>query len=438
MWRPELWHTLGALLGTVGVAMLARAVVVWRRPAVRRCPKCRYDMRGLVGLVCPECGRTATSERAMLRRPGQWAWVALAWLAGMAGYVAWKTPELRDAGWPRAVPTWALMLCLSPDGDYWRRGHDGVRTLELSESAGWAMLEFYDRVSADPALRPYARAFVRRTLDAHPEMLRSFVGVRPRWPRHQPIAAVLSSLDYLQMGGAVIGYRLRVSPTSKWSEGLWYVDRLVPGIGDRYEHTALLDVPPEALDTAEIEIELVGDTTGIPEYTVDRPFDARNVSPIWRSSMRVSLVASAKDLIRPVNDPNVDCLVIDALKPKLLHVDNECVLKTDSNSYHIPFGDLPLCGAIGARVLVLCRGMAAATGELLFPQSRSNRVGCFDSPTLEFPLNWFIPPPTDEELATGDWRLIMWGDAELALRDIERDSYWAGSFEVVLSPELAN
>ncbi len=49
-----MWGCMG--WGWCGVIVVGRAVWrrIWRREG--RCPKCRYDLSGLVGGVCPECG----------------------------------------------------------------------------------------------------------------------------------------------------------------------------------------------------------------------------------------------------------------------------------------------------------------------------------------------------------------------------------------------
>src|SRR5262245_52337337 len=45
----------------------------WRRGDTHpRCPKCWYNMTGRTSLTCPECGRTAKSEKRLLRARRHW------------------------------------------------------------------------------------------------------------------------------------------------------------------------------------------------------------------------------------------------------------------------------------------------------------------------------------------------------------------------------
>lgn len=64
-----LWNSL--VLGYTGMvlAMGVLIVVQKRGPSRDRCLKCRYDLHGMTGEVCPECGkRVHTDVRARLER----------------------------------------------------------------------------------------------------------------------------------------------------------------------------------------------------------------------------------------------------------------------------------------------------------------------------------------------------------------------------------
>jgi hypothetical protein len=65
-----IWIT-GVVLVACG-AIIVFWTLVGRRVAAksaRCCPKCSYDMTGVSGLKCPECGRTARSEMRLRTRP---------------------------------------------------------------------------------------------------------------------------------------------------------------------------------------------------------------------------------------------------------------------------------------------------------------------------------------------------------------------------------
>lgn len=67
-WLNASWMFWSA----VALGSAAWLVFVWafrgdRSRGRRRCPKCWYEMRGIAGLTCPECGRAARSERRLFR-----------------------------------------------------------------------------------------------------------------------------------------------------------------------------------------------------------------------------------------------------------------------------------------------------------------------------------------------------------------------------------
>src|SRR5262249_45053025 len=70
--RAEVSWVIGGALACVGVLVIAWGMFRDRSRGRRRCPRCWYDMSGVPGLICPECGRTHMSERRLLRaRPSR-------------------------------------------------------------------------------------------------------------------------------------------------------------------------------------------------------------------------------------------------------------------------------------------------------------------------------------------------------------------------------
>jgi len=100
------------LLGLLSAFILHRALLNNRSRGRRRCPKCWYDMSGVNGLRCPECGRDAKRERRLFKTRRRWGWAAAAFAFALLSYGVWKIPEVRRRGWPRAIPTWALIAAL--------------------------------------------------------------------------------------------------------------------------------------------------------------------------------------------------------------------------------------------------------------------------------------------------------------------------------------
>ena len=61
----------------------------------RACPACGYDLRGIIGAVCPECGREQTSVRATFRTA---YWNVPPFYIGAVGLIAAFAPALYAAG----------------------------------------------------------------------------------------------------------------------------------------------------------------------------------------------------------------------------------------------------------------------------------------------------------------------------------------------------
>lgn len=115
---PLLW-AVGGLVSGGALLLLSWAIFSDRAKGRRRCPRCWYDMAGVPGLTCPECGRSARSERqlAKTRRRGRWAILALFLIAASGAASAW--PVYRDHGWVGLVPSTVLVFLApaDPDGD---------------------------------------------------------------------------------------------------------------------------------------------------------------------------------------------------------------------------------------------------------------------------------------------------------------------------------
>lgn len=99
----------GAAAGLIGLWVLWCAMFADRARGRRRCSKCWYDMAGVPGLKCPECGREAKRERQLGRTRRRWrlalgACVLLGIAVGLG-----STPRVVEKGWG-AAPLWVLVL----------------------------------------------------------------------------------------------------------------------------------------------------------------------------------------------------------------------------------------------------------------------------------------------------------------------------------------
>ncbi|MBK7406519.1 MAG: hypothetical protein IPJ41_18470 [Phycisphaerales bacterium] len=130
----------GVLLAAASLILLAWAVL-WdglrtrrarRAGGLRRCPRCWYDMAGVAGLRCPECGRSARRERSLVRPRRRWRWVIGAVPLLAAGLGIGISPWGKGGAWHRWVP-------------------DGVviRLIPRTTADGWALNEILRRLGSD-------------------------------------------------------------------------------------------------------------------------------------------------------------------------------------------------------------------------------------------------------------------------------------------------
>jgi hypothetical protein len=109
-----LFAAVGWTLATGGCLLLAWALFRDRSRGRRRCPKCWYDMAGVPGLVCPECGQDARSQKRLGKTRRRWKWAAASLVVLVLGYGTLEIPALRAGGWVGALPSTVLVL-IAPD-----------------------------------------------------------------------------------------------------------------------------------------------------------------------------------------------------------------------------------------------------------------------------------------------------------------------------------
>jgi len=91
-----------------GSALLVRLLIP-RKNDRRRCRKCRYDMTGVPGMKCPECGKTPKKERRLHYKPIRKRIVLLDLLLFLIAYGGYQGKQAVEHGWETIIPTTALI-----------------------------------------------------------------------------------------------------------------------------------------------------------------------------------------------------------------------------------------------------------------------------------------------------------------------------------------
>jgi hypothetical protein len=121
--RDLAWIMVCTAFACPAVLLLLRA---WRGVGKTgpRCPKCGYDMRGVPGLVCPECGRTAKRKQGLYRVRGRRRLVGAAVALGLIGVGMLYVPRVQRGGPTVLIPATVMIAGLEwwPDWMIWRTG----------------------------------------------------------------------------------------------------------------------------------------------------------------------------------------------------------------------------------------------------------------------------------------------------------------------------
>jgi hypothetical protein len=251
-----IWWLSGASLAALAGVLLAWSLFWDRSRGRRRCPKCWYDMAGVPGLVCPECGRPARRERALRKTRRHPWWAGLAMVLLLLGVGAANTPRVARSGWVGLVPSTALAW-FAPIG-----------------STGFALQLAPQRIGGGPARQPgtellhdelwkrfdsgsmaawQERVVLRRYLKAFSAMQSIAVQAPERWPVGEPLPVIVSNALYSRV-------RLRVrcrEPGSAWM--------------DARESHGLLGAVPDECRSLQFEVKAETDQSSVTAAAMNVP-----------------------------------------------------------------------------------------------------------------------------------------------------------------------
>ena len=91
-----------------GVALLI-SILIPIKLDHRSCRRCAYDMTGVPGMKCPECGRSVKQEKKLWRKRIRKRRVGLMLLLLATSYAGSVGERVAKHGWPQAVPSTLLI-----------------------------------------------------------------------------------------------------------------------------------------------------------------------------------------------------------------------------------------------------------------------------------------------------------------------------------------
>jgi len=129
-WIFRSLAVLFILLAALAIAWGFIADRVRGRTKHPRCPKCWYDLSGVVEHEtskwrCSECGFVATGVTQLHTSRKRWWTIVPAALFSVMSVLAWAWPTIDRDGWRAAVPTWTIIHFWPIDEVAWAEGAGG-------------------------------------------------------------------------------------------------------------------------------------------------------------------------------------------------------------------------------------------------------------------------------------------------------------------------
>ncbi len=466
--------TLGAaLLAAAGVALLLwalwgdwlRGVLVYRRTGTRRrrCSKCWYDMAGVQGLRCPECGREAKRGSRLLksRRRRVLAAMACVLILGVP-YPLSRGPQIVERGWPAGVPTTALVLTApwiargkavpSPRAAPRRRSTADALLTELTQERlvsplfawqRWWMLRFglprsqtapgQSRSSLDWAL---SRMLRRKPMTgsewarAWSRMAPALFRTRNRWP--EGVAVYVTPLHQSWL----LSDTIKIRPEADGARPAYVLDTLTVFTRDHRLHTWSRG-SSAGMSSAVCVIPLSQPQASVRfTATVSRPPRIGSEVEVGRFEPGVSIGGPLEEHMRAGPNAEIErAMLAGAFTLRISTMGGLSEIVADAATSAAIRAALASEGVTLAIRMELLRdgermsaderwwSVNAAADSVLPAQEwtvfRANNVSYVRSPS------------------TYRWTLRIRSDPELALRDYESDRCWEGSLELPLDPVLA-
>lgn len=431
-----------ALWGLIGVsALLALHALFWdwirraRQPDVRRCPCCWYDMSA-GGMTCPECGRTAKSERAMHRARRRWPLVVVALVLALSSLWTLFLTRATYRQLARLSPTWLLLMvagdpCTPPPTD--AQGNISPDFESEFRLEAW-------RRSALGQLSPSESRSLAKRQFASPAWDVLSLKTRPRWPRGVPLWAEVTS--------SFRGARDRdLVASSPWKGGDHYTASFAGSVArvEFFEQAGWWMTPtPEPCNPVLVNL---GTPTPEAREALLTGLVSEGKNQIYTHVARapITVVDTIDDAITPDTS--------DALRSQLTKYFSRLLyLSPDGHRIAVP-RSLPLTPnlAVAVRVEFMWLGDVIASAPLVV-RSPAPEGTSFNStppdPGVDKPLSYYfdlnmlndsswarLTGPGVPIESTSGLKVRVSSDPELALRQFDATSYWKGEFSFDFVPQ---
>lgn len=436
-----LGYATGGLFLAVAIGVLLWCRLARRTAEPRLCPKCDYDLSGVPGLrdlKCPECGRVTLTRSALRRAPRRRAIKVLAVALILAGAGLFLAAYIQQRGWHSMVPNELLVRIVSvtrdPSGQFDRLQWELLSRNPSNPLSARQRSVLLDRAAAASIrLRPRwpAGVPIRAWLD--PEAMRFMSGlVSPT--QNAPTKLALSEIQYTTVRSALQNSVWIAAGFEPWRrEGADQAD---------YDFGAQVigDAPPERRGLVDIvfDMHIRGMTSGDLSKRVP-PEDGRLITAA-RATLPLRIVPSIDDCITPNRDAAIDSAIKDgltiALAPGWTRFDAQGKPQFRRNA-HI-YGTRAFSTALTGRGLAL-RIEFVRDGAVI-AWARLLKLTAIEWPRFTDPGLGVSTVVMGDEAAVFEaladpsqaprWLVRITGDGELALRDPDATTYWAG--EVLL------
>jgi hypothetical protein len=415
---PATWDWwIGAM--AIGLAVAAAGLLLWalfwdRSRGRRRCPRCWYDMKGVPGLRCPECGSDARRESRLLKTRRRWRWVgaAMVLVVASAPLCGWLQYQ-RDGPdwWASRVPTVLIIAKLPEAGT----------PPSPDPKTGKLMYSVWEREMARRATAGHLRDWHWRWAIKRTRIFRT----REVWPALVPVRVGVWPPSWIGGNIEAVPRLGQLRSVSRWS-GL-----SISGTNwNRHvamERNQTLGLLPEGEHHLEFDVEI--DLEGWSSmfiYPGSRPPRAET----WKGMVRlpVRIAPAEEQVMTPATDQALDDAARRAVRITCYTWSGGATISLFVDQR----GHRELDGIALGCIIEVVRDSEVVESRCFWPESAAESEAALMNRISSEVLSG-LPR---EELLSGRWSLRVCGDHVASLREFDCDRYWAGRFEVPLAEVL--